>query len=50
VAASYFVPNADGLSRLAIGMVTRGEVGLVFVGIGSSIGILSALKELGRKS
>ncbi|MEO0405712.1 MAG: cation:proton antiporter [Cyanobacteria bacterium P01_A01_bin.135] len=43
VAAGYVVPNAGTLNRLAIGigMVPRGEVGLVFVGIGSSIGILS---------
>jgi len=42
VAASYLIPRADELNRLAIGigMVPRGEVGLVFVGIGSSIGIL----------
>ncbi|MBE7385898.1 MAG: cation:proton antiporter [Leptolyngbya sp. SIO1E4] len=44
VAAGYFIPSSDDLNRLAIGlgMVPRGEVGLVFVGIGSSIGILSA--------
>ena len=43
VAAGYFIPNSGALNRLAIGlgMVPRGEVGLVFVGIGSSIGILS---------
>ena len=44
VAAGYFIPNSGTLNRLAIGlgMVPRGEVGLVFVGIGSSIGILSS--------
>ncbi|MEL7313363.1 MAG: cation:proton antiporter [Cyanobacteria bacterium J06559_3] len=43
VAASYLIPPPGALNRLAIGigMVPRGEVGLVFVGIGSSIGILS---------
>ena len=43
VAASYLIPRPGALNRLAIGigMVPRGEVGLVFVGIGSSIGILS---------
>ncbi|MGD1939992.1 MAG: cation:proton antiporter, partial [Leptolyngbyaceae cyanobacterium] len=44
VAAGYFIPNTGTLNRLAIGigMVPRGEVGLVFIGIGSSIGILSS--------
>ena len=43
VAASYLIPRAGKLNRLAIGigMVPRGEVGLVFVGIGSSINIMS---------
>ncbi|MEM1251182.1 MAG: cation:proton antiporter [Cyanobacteria bacterium P01_H01_bin.21] len=43
VAASYLIPRPGRLNRLAIGigMVPRGEVGLVFVGIGSSISILS---------
>lgn len=43
VAASYLIPHAGDLNRLAIGigMVPRGEVGLVFVGIGSSINIMS---------
>ncbi|MEO0488026.1 MAG: cation:proton antiporter [Cyanobacteria bacterium J06659_2] len=43
VAASYLIPRACELNRLAIGigMVPRGEVGLVFVGIGSSISIMS---------
>ena len=43
VAASYLIPRSGELNRLAIGlgMVPRGEVGLVFVGIGSSIDILS---------
>ena len=43
VAASYLIPRPGNLNRLAIGlgMVPRGEVGLVFVGIGSSIDILS---------
>ncbi|MEM9905076.1 MAG: cation:proton antiporter [Cyanobacteria bacterium P01_D01_bin.44] len=43
VAAGYLIP-AVGLNRLAIGigMVPRGEVGLVFVGIGTSVDILSS--------
>ena len=43
VVASYLIPRSGELNRLAIGigMVPRGEVGLVFVGIGSTIGIVS---------
>ena len=43
VAAGYFIPAAE-LNRLAIGlgMIPRGEVGLVFVGIGASVDILSS--------
>lgn len=43
VAAGYLMPTSAPLNRLAIGvgMVPRGEVGLVFVGIGASLGILS---------
>ena len=43
VAAGYLIPATE-LNRLAIGigMVPRGEVGLVFVGIGASIDILSS--------
>lgn len=43
VGSSYLIPRSGELNRLAIGigMVPRGEVGLVFVSIGSSIGILS---------
>ncbi|ESA33940.1 kef-type k+ transport membrane component [Leptolyngbya sp. Heron Island J] len=42
VTAGYLIPSAK-LNRLAIGigMVPRGEVGLVFVGIGASVDILS---------
>ncbi|MEO0377010.1 MAG: cation:proton antiporter, partial [Cyanobacteria bacterium P01_A01_bin.17] len=42
VAAGYLIPAVE-LNRLAIGigMVPRGEVGLVFVGIGTSVDILS---------
>lgn len=44
VAAGYLLPRTEELNRLAIGigMVPRGEVGLVFVGISSSVDILSA--------
>ncbi|NEQ47317.1 MAG: cation:proton antiporter [Leptolyngbya sp. SIOISBB] len=43
--ASYLMPRAGELNRLAIGigMVPRGEVGLVFVGIGSAIGMSEEL-------
>lgn len=43
VVSSYLIPRSSELNRLAIGigMVPRGEVGLVFVGIDSAIGILS---------
>ncbi|MEO1396960.1 MAG: cation:proton antiporter [Cyanobacteria bacterium J06634_5] len=39
----YLLPSAPALNRLAVGvgMVPRGEVGLVFAGIGTELGILS---------
>ena len=42
--AGYLIPGAEELNRLAIGigMIPRGEVGLVFVGMGSSVDILSS--------
>ncbi|MBE7384966.1 MAG: cation:proton antiporter [Leptolyngbya sp. SIO1E4] len=44
IAAGYLIPHAASVNRLAIGMgmVPRGEVGLVFVGIGASLNILSS--------
>ncbi|MBW4606331.1 MAG: cation:proton antiporter [Hassallia sp. WJT32-NPBG1] len=43
VITGFTVFGQPGINRLAIGvgMIPRGEVGLVFLGIGSSIGILS---------
>lgn len=43
VVTGFVVFGQPGINRLAIGvgMIPRGEVGLVFLGIGSSIGILS---------
>jgi Kef-type K+ transport system membrane component KefB len=43
VITGFVVFGQPGINRLAIGvgMIPRGEVGLVFLGIGSSIGILS---------
>jgi Kef-type K+ transport system membrane component KefB len=43
VVTGFTVFGQPGINRLAIGvgMIPRGEVGLVFLGIGSSIGILS---------
>ncbi|MGF1524327.1 MAG: cation:proton antiporter [Leptolyngbyaceae cyanobacterium] len=44
VAAGYFVFGEEQVDRLAIGtgMVPRGEVGLVFAGLGAATGALSA--------
>lgn len=44
MASGYFVYTKDKVNRLAIGagMVPRGEVGLVFAGLGASTGALSA--------
>lgn len=44
MAAGYFVFTQDKVDRLAIGagMVPRGEVGLVFAGLGAATGALSA--------
>ena len=43
IAAGYFVFTSDKINRLAIGtgMVPRGEVGLVFAGLGAATGALS---------
>ncbi|MEL7052134.1 MAG: cation:proton antiporter [Cyanobacteria bacterium J06555_13] len=42
-ATGYLLPSATTLNRLAVGvgMIPRGEVGLVFAGIGTELGILS---------
>lgn len=43
VMAGFFVTTGGGINRLAIGtgMIPRGEVGLVFAGLGSATGALS---------
>ncbi len=47
VVTGFFVFGQPGINRLAIGvgMIPRGEVGLVFLGVGSASGVLSPAME-----
>ncbi len=49
VLAGFTIFNQPGLDKFAIGvgMIPRGEVGLVFVAVGSASGVLSSSLEAG---